>query len=179
MNIKIKIDAKDIKDLVKGFEVLEKHKKEITTDMANHFQRYVRGNVRKGRLFLKDNTQATKRIQGRSHKPLDFTGNMLKNLEATHSKTYSKVEFSDKKPEGSKISYAQIAALQEVGFRIPLQGDKGEKVRGFLAVHGIFPAVHRQYLTVEPRPFFKKSIELWQAGDFEKKIISKFWRKYV
>lgn len=177
--MKIEIDLKDFGNFISGLKILSRHVEEINRERAERFKRYTKGNVRKNRVLLKENSPATVKIQGTRHRPLRFSGEMLDNLKCEHKKEASIVRFSNKKIRDGDITYEKLAALQESGFRIPLQGSKGNNVRKFLAAHGIYVKKSKQFLVVPPRPFFKRTIELYLAAEFDKHIIGKFWRKYV
>lgn len=139
-----------------------------------------------GKLGLKKNQPATVKIQGYTHSPEYFTGEMLNSMdikEAFDTKIPNGAEvgffyISNKKPKGNgTATYSDIAMLQTTGFRIPLTGEKGEKVRAFLASKGIFPKKGKQFLIVPPRPFLFKALENFEKKDRDTKVINQYFKE--
>lgn len=152
---------KVINDIIKGIS-----SPELNIARAKSFKKFTQQKLRLGDLGLKQNKPATIKIQGGVHPPMHFTGrvNRAMKIKIRPDKSVDAGYFmgDSTKPSGSKISFAKIVKIQACGFRIPLTGGKGEKVRRWLAAHGIFPRKTRSFLVVAPRPFILNSINMYK-----------------
>lgn len=112
--------------------------------------------TKSGSLYLKDISEATMQIQSGNHAPMVNTGELLKEMGVRAvGKNAAEVGYfkGGKQIPGKKITYTIAAVLHHAGYRIPLTGEKGDRVRKFLAIHGIFPKASTHWLVVPPRPF--------------------------
>ena len=62
----------------------------------------------------------------------------------------------------SKKTYTELANLHTTGYKVPLQGRKGKRVRHWFAANfDIYFKVDLKFLTVEPRPFMGLAADKW------------------
>ncbi|MDA3900061.1 MAG: hypothetical protein PF637_06030 [Spirochaetes bacterium] len=117
------------------------------------FMDFMEKKARSGSLALRSVSEATKKIHGKDHKPLYNKGEMLRVVKARHGKHVSIAGWLKESgtPKGSKIDWRSIVGLHMTGYRVPLFGEKGRKVRGFLASKGIFPRKEKRYIVVTSR----------------------------
>ena len=116
--------------------------------------RYIQNKIKRGDAGLKPISAATRKLTG-NHPPLSNTGDLLNHLEAKDGT----IGFSNNTLPDSNISYANLAAILQSGFRVPLTGAKGEKVRNWLHYNGIHCKKSTKYIVVPPRPFLDKLVE--------------------
>ena len=147
-------------------------------ERALRFKDYSKEQLKLGNLGLKSNTAATRKIQGTSHNPLYFRGQLAKQFETKkgdqNAAEAGYFKTNTRKPDGSKISYTAIANLQTTGYRIPLTGSKGDNVRKWLAGHGIFPSANKRFIVVRPRPHVHNSIDKYDERGKDWKVIEKY-----
>ena len=136
---------------VTGLKSIPVHR--INKYRSKAFLDYLEKKARSGSLALKSVSEATKKIHGSDHKPLYNKGEMLRVVKARHGKHISIVGWLKESgsPKGSKIDWRTIVGLHMTGYRVPLFGEKGRKVRGFLASKGIFPRKEKRYIVVTAR----------------------------
>ncbi len=153
----------------------------INNARATRFVHYTKDHTKIGLLGLKHNSEATRIIQGKSHSPEYNRGDLIKQMKVrTNNDGSSEAGYfrSDtKKPQKGKLTYFHIAVIQHKGYRIPLQGAKGERVRKFLMVHGIFPRKTRSFLVARPRPFLHNSAQRYYDHNVDKKVAEKEFNK--
>ena len=156
----------------------------LNRERARVFIKYTRQKLQEGSLGLSPNTGATTKIQGSSHQPLSFTGGLAREMDFLVTKDKS-VEagwfaWNGARPKGSKLSYTQLALLHTTGFRVPLTGDKGARVRRYLASQGIYVRKTKTFLIVKPRPFFHNSLKRYTVANKDYKVVKKYvdalWR---
>lgn len=157
----------------------QKQSAKLNTLRATRFKESTISRVKQNRLRLKANTDATRIIQGKAHAPINFTGQLLEKMKVARPDSEKAVEVgylvSDRsRPSNSKLSYYKIALLQHTGYRIPLTGPNGEKVRAWLSQFGIYPRKSRQFLIVSPRPFLYRAMKEYEKGTLDDKVINKF-----
>jgi len=150
---------------------------------AKAFKKSAIDDTKWNRLKLAKNQPATVKIQGWYHSPEYFTGELLKAMEinaAIDAEKEGSIDvgyfmISNKKPKGGgTATFSDIAMLQHTGFRIPLTGEKGGKVRGFLASKGIFPKKGKQFLIVRPRPFLFMAARNFDSKHRDAKVINTY-----
>ncbi len=163
----MRVQISGLKELSKAFREIKRgmSSQALNRKRADDFASKVPGEVKAGRAGLRKNKAATEKIQGAGHPPLSWTGELA---DAVSSRDGSGNEaeagiWTDRKPRPralsdghvsqSKLSITEIAIMQSVGFRIPLTGANGEKVRGFLSRYGIFMKATKSFLVVTARPF--------------------------
>lgn len=150
--------------------------RELGIKRGKRFKDFTMDFVKRGSLNLKKITEATVKISEKKHNPMWVTGKLVESMRVKGIKKGSEVGYfsSDPTKESKDLTTYQVALLHHTGYRIPLQGDKGKRVRNFLAVHGIFPKLDKQFLIVPPRPFLYMSMSRYEKKPFDKKIASKF-----
>jgi hypothetical protein len=167
-----------------------KRKSSLNMKRARNFTKYTKGLVGGGNSGIKKNKPATRKIQVESHPPEYWKGVLLSQIEekilklgAAGSGYFST---NTKKPESRHlpfksrrpITWTKIAILQHAGYRIPLAGDKGKRVRAFLAHHGIFMKKTKTHIQVSPRPFlFNSATRFNKKGDVNtvNKYMNQLW----
>ncbi len=180
-NLKLDAEIKEINAMIRKVETGTITKvNRLNEKRAKAFRIMAIDDTKYNRLKLKKNQPATVKIQGWYHAPEYFTGALLKAMEIMTNDDLSVdagyLPSNKKKPKNSKITYTQIALLQTTGFRIPLQGEKGERVRRFLAAHGIFMKKTKNFLRVSPRPFLQRGAERFDAKGLDTKIINQYMK---
>jgi hypothetical protein len=130
------------------------------------FIEFTKEMVRNGQLNIKGISPITRFLAGQ-HDPLWVKGNLLNKMKVVvnEDSTADAGFFEDgNRIPGKEITYTKLAQLQQSGYRIPLFGDKGRKVRNWLAAQGVdlgkFGASVKsseRYLIVPPRPFMLRA----------------------
>lgn len=174
--IKMQFDAEQFRKIMSDFhEGIGDGR--ITKSMGEDFVKFTKNQLMENGLSLAPNSGATKKIQQAEHNPLSFTGGLAGSMESRMNadKSCSAGFFGDNttKPEGSKLTYTQIAILQSSGFRIPLTGEKGDRVRGWLAAHGIYVRKDKESIEVPARPFLTKAFEIFEVQESTSEVMSK------
>lgn len=153
-------------------------KGDLNARRAESFKNFVIERVHTGLLDLDAISEATAVLSPEGdHEPIAASGYLLeKMIVESHKKGDAIVGYKKGGPKypGSKLTVHQIAVLQHTGFRIPLSGEKGKRVRKWLAIHGIYPRANKEFLEVKPRPFlFKAAVRFVDSG-IDKEIIEQF-----
>jgi hypothetical protein len=181
----IQVDSKDVfKALGKIQLATVKNVNNLNKRRAERFKEQTKKDLNSSKYRLAANTEATEIIQGLSHDPLYIKGTLVDKMELKEldAESVDAGYFNDNNEivSGGKITYATLAMIQTTGYRIPLQGDKGNRVRGFLAKHGIFPRADREFLNVKPRPFLYRAYEDALKNGNDEKVINDYmdelWR---
>lgn len=163
----MRVQLVGLKELSKAFSDIKRgmRSQELNRKRAKDFAETVPGDVKAGRAGVRKNKPATELIQGTGHPPLSWSGELANAVDSrdgdgneAHAGIWTDRKpkpraLSDGKVSNSKLSLAEIAVMQSIGFRIPLSGPQGEKVRGFLARYGIFMKATKSFLVVTARPF--------------------------
>jgi hypothetical protein len=158
---------------------------------ANKFRKFTIENVQSGNLGLLPISGATKIIAG-SHEPEWRTGNLLEGMKVKpagrNAADVGYFEDSSLIP-GKNITYTRAAILQHTGYRIPLTGEKGERVRAWLAAKGVFSKDYHDFaggvkssdkwIIVPPRPFMIKSMDLYESTGEDIKAVDEFLNKMI
>jgi len=144
------------------------------------------------KLRFAPNTPATRQIQTRKHSPMSFYGEMMNNIKTRTNGQNTESGFFQNDPskptakdrckvgrynKPARITWYKIALLHTTGYKIPLQGEKGRRVRKFLAAHGIFPSATKEFLIVVPRPILKASYQNYIKSMKDDIIIDKYFDK--
>ena len=182
---KVMIKIKGLSSLLSTIKKIGKipdNKKELNLERGREFKKFTAKQVKSGGLGLKKNTDLTIYLQGFEHPPLDSTGGLIRAMKIKRmpKDNYDVGYFvgeDPRKPAKSKISYAQIALLQSAGYRVPLQGDKGRRVRAWFAARKVFFKKNKQFLIVAPRPFVTASAKKYEIADIDNKIIKRYFDK--
>ena len=158
---------------------------------ANAFKEYAADQIASNSLQLRQISEATAFMRG-DHAPIADTEELLRNIKVKtrintiHKKVTEAGYFTDSKKHsrreeelGAKVSdplrLNQIATLHHTGYRIPLQGEKGRKVRGFLVkTYGIVFSKSRSFIQVPPRPFLYKAAAIFASSHEDDQILNNY-----
>lgn len=181
---------KEVDDAFKKIKTeLVRNKSNINLKRAQAYTKYTKGMLGSGKLGLKKNTPATRIIQKVSHPPLSWKHEMVRQIESKKlplGAAGSGFFASNQKKPGPRhlpfksrnpLTWTQIANIQHTGFRIPLQGDKGKRVRNFLAFHGIYMKKTKTHIIVAPRPFLDNALVRFSKSGRDDAVINKFTQK--
>ena len=129
-------------------------------------------------------SSATAKIQGRNHNPEWNTGALLNKMGVRPAgKNEAEAGYFGKteKIPGKRISWTGAAIAQHTGYRIPLTGDKGARVRAWLAdkERQIFPSKQSQWLVVPPRPFMFSSYVRFENEGMDLRAVDEFLDKMM
>jgi len=112
-----------------------------------------------------------------SSKPLIDKGDLIGNVTISPKLWVTFVGIlrgtQKKGSSGKKVDLVNIAYMQENGYQIKVT----DKMRGFLAFHGLYLKETTTHLIVPPRPFIKPVFDQWKhrapilyVGSFSKKL---------
>lgn len=158
---------------------------------AKRFTEYTKRAVRTNDLNLKKISEATKIIQGGSpHPPLYWKGGLINEMGVRPvGKNAADAGYFEDSPliPGKKITWTQAAVLHHTGYRIPLFGDKGRRVRRWLAAQGIFkdlpaggkPKGSSRWLIVPARPFLFTSYYSYLSEGKDMQAVDEFLNKVM
>lgn len=177
----MQVDLGELKEIFRTVRKIEtgtiKKVNKMNFARAGAFKERSTNDTKAGNLRLQPNTPATVKIQGTKHNPEYFTGKLLSEMQIkdTDLQTVDAGYFvSDTKKGSPKLTYYQIAIIQTMGYRIPLQGAKGERVRNWLARKGVFPSKDKEFLTVPPRPFLYNAHSNALTNGVDEKVVNKY-----
>lgn len=155
----------DLKELIKSLD-----SQDLNMYRAKQYRKFTIEMGKAGRLGLKERSALTEYMAG-AEAPLYVTGKLFEHM---------RVKPGDKKSAEAgyfggdgevpsigekKLTYTDLAILHHTGYRVPLQGEKGQRVRRwFLACYGVRFASDKQWLVVPPRPFMFKSCDEYENG---------------
>lgn len=196
----IEIDKRSMDNVIGDINSIIKILKspEMQLHRAKKFRDYTVEMVSGGKLGLEKIKETTKKISG-DHQPMYNTGGLLDRMSVrqTGDNSAGAGYFSGGSGKYSKNSLtdediAYIHHLQ-TGFRIPLTGEKGERVRKWLAWKGVFKTgamevargfkeSHQKssgdkWIEVKPRPFIEISVNHYIAEDRDLKATNEFLDK--
>lgn len=181
----MKVEVKGIDPIIAEIkEITEKFKKgDLSKRRADAFKEYVTVRVENNGLGLASISDATKKIRhqttGADDTPMVNQGRLLHAMQTRSYKDGSAQAgyFSGggNYPDSGK-SFLDIAALHhlEGGFRVPLSGDGGSRVRKFLFVHGVTPGASKEYLHVRSRPFLYIGADLFVSSKEDDDVIKEY-----
>lgn len=194
---KIEIDKRSMDNVIGDINSIIKILKspEMQLHRAKKFRDYTINSVSSGRLGLKPIKETTKKISG-DHPPEWNSGNIVSsmNVRKMDGNSAGAGYFGDEAGTiaGKSITQTEAAILQHTGYRIPLTGEKGERVRKWLFMQGVldtgmqiersFYKSHRKsssekWIEVKPRPFIFKSLNAYTAEDRDFKATNEFLDK--
>ena len=152
---------------------------------AKKYRDFTVQKVKYGALGMAPISSATERIQKRSSNIPEWnTGALLNKMgvrpagkDAAEAGYFGKTE----KIPGKKISWTGAAMAQHSGYRIPLTGDKGARVRAWLGdkERQIFPDKQSQWLVVHPRPFMFTSLVRYENEGADVQAVDEFLEKMM
>lgn len=162
-----RIDQKSLNDFVKQLRSLGHIIADPNMQLyrAKKYRDYTIEMIREGRMNIRPLSELTQVISGEPHNPLWLKGAILESMgvkpvgknaaEAGYWDADSGIlQNTAKKP----ITVAHWVRALHTGFRIPLKGEKGNRVRGwFKFKHGIEFPWEQEWINVPPRPFMMLS----------------------
>jgi hypothetical protein len=172
---------KDLKNMTEMFESLD-----LQMHRGKRFREFTINQVSRGSLGLKPISSSTRIIHRKNHPPEWNDGSLVSSMQVRASKkekNAAEVGFFEDFPNipGKEITITEAAILQHTGYRIPLTGEKGERVRGWLARQGVFnqrrspwrssPIKSGGWITVSPRPFIPKTVNAYISGNHDVEAI--------
>lgn len=167
-----KKDLKQLKDTIDS--------QDLNMYRAKKYREHTVDMVRSGTLNLRARTGLTEYLMG-NYDPLSVTGKLLEQMKVKPgTKKSGEAGYFGGGPEVPsigyrKLSYTDLAILQHTGYRIPLQGPKGKKVRAwFVTCYGIHFKKEREWLIVPPRPFMYRSLDSYERRGLDNKAVSEY-----
>jgi hypothetical protein len=165
INVRVEVRQEDINSLGKE---LKKIGKIVTSSnlqlyRANRYRRYTVEMLEQRGLDLKPISEATKIIDGGDHNPEYKSGSLARRMGVRPIKgNAAEAGYFENSPKipNKEITYTQAAILQHTGFRIPLHGDKGARVRAWLAWKGVFEN-KSPGKNADPDPTWETTSEHW------------------
>jgi hypothetical protein len=188
----MKVDISGISNLRRAIAVLKKKMKgnEMQMYRAKKFRNYTIKMVRGGNLNLKKLSDATKKISG-DHNPEWNSGSLVRSMEVRAGNNNDAFcgyfSNSNKMVKGKKITVTQAAILQHTGFRIPLFGEKGRRVKAWFTRKGVFqdlsggdkPSGSKRWIIVPARPYMFISKDKYDARGLDKKACNEYLNKVL
>ena len=180
--ITVSLDPNSLREFKKDLGLVKKmiDSRELNLFRAEKYTKFTKDMIRSGTLNIKARSNLTEYISG-NFDPLSVTGKLLEQMKAVYGKGKSgEAGYFGGGPEVPsigyrKLSYTDLAILQHTGYRIPLQGPKGKKVRAwFVACYGIHFKKEREWLIVPPRPFMHRSLDSYERRGLDNKAVSEY-----
>ena len=179
-----KKSLKGMKDLISA--------QELNLYRAEKFKEFAYKAVGGGRTRLVPLSSATIALAG-IHDPEFLTGRLMKAMKVERSGKNAAIAgywrgADSVQIQGKKLTYDDLAFIQSTGYRIPLTGEKGRRVRAWLAMNGlgIFGkqkgtktkmqsiAGGKKWLIVPPRPFMERTLKLYLEEDGDSKAAAEY-----
>lgn len=188
--IKVSLDPMSLKEFKNDLEDIKKKisSADINLARAENFKNYTKKLVKKNQAGLLPISSATRILTG-DHNPIDLTGKLLEAMivKATE-KNSAEVGYFERlggQVPGKKLSYFDLVDIMHTGYRIPLTGEKGRKVRAWLAMNGVnlfggmgkFHGASRQWIVVPARPFFWNSFFRFNNEDEDMRFVREYLNK--
>lgn len=150
---------------------------------AEKYVRFTQDMVRSGTLNIKARSSLTEYITG-NYDPLSVTGKLLEQMKVKPgAKKSGEAGYFGGGPlvpttGERKLTYTDLAILHHTGYRIPLQGDKGARVRAWYW-HNFKIHFHpkKQWLIVPPRPFMYRSLGSYERKGLDSKAATEYMEK--
>ena len=181
----INIDKRILASITEDIKGVKKiiESKDMQKYRARKFRDYTVEMVSGGKLGIEKIKETTKKISG-EHPPEWNSGDIVTNMSVRTMKGNAAGAgyFGDEpgKIAGKDITQTEAAILQHSGYRIPLTGEKGERVRKWLAWKGVLntgmqiersfykprtKSSSEKWIIVKPRPFLEISANHYIADD--------------
>lgn len=177
--VKIKIEGLD--ELLATMDKIEVNmvKNTLNYQRAHAYKELTISRTESDALGLDTISEATIKLsEVGAHTPMAQTGELLNKMAVRVYKDGSAgAGYWAGGPRNEKgITFTEQAILHhlETGYRIPLTGDKGARVRVWLAARGITPGADKEFLHVKPRPFMYKALDIFQSSNEDDLIIKQF-----
>lgn len=182
---KVKMDKDVIREFQNDLKKLEKviSSNEINMHRATKYRDFTVALTSMGGVGLEKRSKLTEHMMG-THNPLNVTGQLLakmKVMEAPGNAADAGYFGNDGTVPSighRKLTYTQLAILHHTGYKIPLKGDKGERVRKwFYACYGIRFKPDREYLVVPARPFMTNALARYEESGADIQVTQAFINK--
>lgn len=191
INIKVELNKKDLSYVQEEFNKIKKamNSKDLNKHRADSFKAYTRSSLSSGSVHLRPLSSATIFLAG-IHNPEFLTGKLIDEMKVVSNPDKSATAGywnPSKKVPGKNLSYADLAIIQHTGYRIPLSGEKGRKVRAWLAMQGVIGKNISQdnnankgikgsdkWIIVPPRPFLPRALDKYLREDMDSKAVHKY-----
>ena len=188
--IEVSLDPATLKEFKKELTSLknELSSAEVNLARAKNFKDYTKKLVKRNQAGLLPISSATRILTG-DHNPMDLTGKLLEAMIVKETgKKSAEVGYFEKeggKVPGKEITYFDLVDIMHTGYRIPLTGEKGRKVRAWLAMNGVnlfggmgkFHGASRQWIVVPARPFFWNSFFRFNNEDEDMRFVREYFNK--
>jgi hypothetical protein len=170
-----KDDLKQLKDVIDS--------RELNLYRAKKYVKFTQDMVRSGTLNIKARSSLTEYITG-NYDPLSVTGKLLEKMGAIYgTKKSGEAGYFGGGPlvptrGEKKLTYTDLAILHHTGYRIPLQGKDGARVRAWYW-HNFKIHFHpkKQWLIVSPRPFMYRSLDSYERKGLDSKAATEYMEK--
>ena len=165
-------------DLKRLKEVIDSQ--DLNMHRAEKYTKFTKDMVRAGTLNLKARSSLTEYISG-NFDPLSVTGKLLEQMRVMPgSKKSGESGYFGGGPlvpttGERKLTYTELAILHHTGYRIPLQGEKGQRVRAWYWFNfKVRFSPNKQWLIVPPRPFMYRSLDSYERRGLDNKAVSEY-----
>lgn len=147
---------------------------------AKKYRDFTVESVKSGKLNLRARSALTAHMMG-EYDPMSVTGKLIQQMSAKPSgKNDAEAGYFEVSPlvPDKKLTYTQLAIIHHTGYRIPLKGEKGIKVRNwFFATYGIRFKKDKEWLIVPPRPFMFRALADYERQGLDLKATEEFLDK--
>jgi len=167
-----------LESLIKGIDHLEHFPvAKMNKSRSKAFKKFMVDQVKSNSLYLRKLSPVTIALHGKDHPPMENTGGFTAAVRDRQEGDISVAGWIQEsgRPRGAKIQWREIAALHITGYRVPLFGNKGERVRGYFAAHGIFFKKTTMYLEILPRDVLGRAYHQFELTGKDDEIIDKFF----
>ncbi len=191
------LNFKEFEGLITSLDKIKENLEDPTdlnTIRARRFREYAIEQVRSGNAGLKPISSATSIISG-THNPEWNTGYLLSMMGTRSNKdgsadagyfaegqNYSKLVGNlgmGTVRQETSMSLVNIAVLQHTGYKIPLFGAKGMRIRKFLAAHRIYVKADKMWLIVPPRPFLLNMAVRYEDSGIDQEVLADYIEKIL
>ena len=150
---------------------------------AKKYRDFTVESVRSGKLNLRARSALTAHMMG-EYDPMSVTGKLIQQMRTEPSgKNDAEAGYFEGGPVApsishEKLTYTQLAIIHHTGYRIPLKGEKGEKVRAwFAATYNVRFKKDKEWLIVPPRPFMFRALADYERQGLDLKATEEFLDK--
>lgn len=172
------IEITGLESLMKGIDHLEHFPvSKMNKARAKAFKKFMTDQVKSNSLYLRKLSPVTIALHGKDHPPMENTGGFTAAVRDKQEGDISVAGWIQEsgRPKGAKIQWREIASLHISGYRVPLTGNKGERVRAYFAAHGIFFKKTTKFLVVLPRDVLGRAYYQYELTGKDDEIIDRFF----
>lgn len=180
--ISVNIDPVSMKKFKNELDEIVKtiESQKLNMHRAEKYRDFTVDSVKSGKLNLRARSALTAHMMG-EYDPMSVTGKLIQQMSFRASgKNDAEAGYFEGGPVApsishDKLTYTQLAIIHHTGYRIPLKGEKGEKVRAwFIACYGIRFKKDREWLIVPPRPFMFRALADYERQGLDMKATEEF-----